>query len=70
MLDDKGEFDQSIAAYDKILAIAPDEGRALNGRAWGYAQKGELDWRSTTPSVRYCCSRTSRMRCIPAPGST
>ena len=27
----------------RFSAIAPDEGRALNGRAWGYAQKGELD---------------------------
>ncbi len=34
---------RSIAEYDKILAVAPDDGRALNGRAWGYAQKGELD---------------------------
>jgi tetratricopeptide (TPR) repeat protein len=41
VLDDKGELNESIAAYNKILAVAPDE--ALNGRAWRYAQKGELD---------------------------
>ena len=26
-----------------MLAAHPDDGRALNGRAWGYAQKGDLD---------------------------
>jgi len=35
--------DRAIAEYEKLLAAHPDDGRALNGRAWGYAQKGELD---------------------------
>jgi tetratricopeptide (TPR) repeat protein len=38
-----GETHLSIADYDKVLAKTPDDGNALDGRAWGYAQKGDLD---------------------------
>ena len=43
IFDDKGDFARAIAEYDKVLAVRPDDGRALNGRAWCAAQKGELD---------------------------
>jgi tetratricopeptide (TPR) repeat protein len=41
ILDDKGDYERAIAEYDKILASQPDNGGALNGRAWAYAHQGQ-----------------------------
>src|SRR5262245_38731103 len=63
--DDKGDFDRAVVEYDKMLALRPDDGRALNGRAWAYAQKKELD-----KALADVERGTSRTRFTPAPGST
>ena len=72
MLDDKGELrPRRSPITTRCLPRTPDDGSALNGRAWGYAQQGELDKAlgDSERAVSLIGDEPERAS-TPAPGST